>query len=128
MANDGDIVARRPTQGASVARLFLHVRHHRALGHRAQGQDVPDGQGGLLASINELAGVHALVGDEGLGVLLVPVGIAEDDFGERRSPPRVMHDFLDDAADIAMALSVVERPEPRRCLVETGMGRYTGSE
>ena len=48
-----------------------------------EGEDVADGERGVLAGVDELASVHALVGDEGLGVKLVAVGVAEDDAGER---------------------------------------------
>lgn len=83
VANDGDVVARGAAQGATVANPLLHVGDDGTLGHGAEGQDVADCQGSLLADVDELAGVHALVGDEGLGNLLELVGVTEDDLGER---------------------------------------------
>jgi len=36
----------------------------------------------MLARVDELAGVHAFVRDEGLGVELVAVRVTEDDLGK----------------------------------------------
>lgn len=82
VANNGDIVAGGAAQGATVTNLLLDVRDDGTLGHGAKGQDVADGQGGLLTGVDELAGVHAFVGNEGLLHLLELVGVAEDDLGE----------------------------------------------
>lgn len=82
VADNSDVVAGGTAQGATVTDLLLDVGDDGTLGHGAQGQDVADGQGSLLSGVDELASVHALVGDEGLGHLLESVGVAEDDLGE----------------------------------------------
>ena len=82
VADDGDVVAGGAAQSSTVANLLLDVRDDGTLGHLTDGEDVADGQGSALADVDELAGVHALVGDESLGDLLVLVGVAEDDLGE----------------------------------------------
>ena len=82
VANDGDVATRGTAEGTTVTDLGLDVGNDGTLGHLTDGQDVADGQGSLLAGVDELAGVHALVGDEGLGNLLVLVGVAELNAGE----------------------------------------------
>jgi hypothetical protein len=83
VANNGDVVAGGTAQGATVTNLLLHVRDDGTFGHGAEGEDVADGESGLLADVDELASVHALVGDESLGDLLELVGVTEDNLGER---------------------------------------------
>lgn len=81
VADDGDVVARGAAQGATVTDLLLDVGDDGTFGHGGEGEDVSDGQGGVLAGVDELAGVHALVGNEGLLDLLEFVGVTEDDAG-----------------------------------------------
>lgn len=77
----------------------------------------------MLTGVDELAGVHALVGDEGLGDVLELVRVAEGDLGEGGAAAGVVDDLLHDSADVAMALGEVEGPELGGGLVETGVGR-----
>lgn len=81
VADDGDVVARGTAQSATVTNLLLDVRDDGTFGHRAEGQNVANSQVGVLASVDELASVHALVGNEGLGVVLESVGVTENDLG-----------------------------------------------
>lgn len=111
VADNSDVVARGTAERTTVANLLLHVRHHGTLGHGGEGKHVADGQGGVLAGVHELAGVHALVSDEGLGLQLVAVGVAELDAGQRSTTTRVVDDLLHDAADVAMALGEIEGSE-----------------
>lgn len=82
VADNGDVVAGGAAESTTVANLLLDVRDDGTLRHLTEGKDVADGQGSLLSGVDELAGVHALVGDEGLGDLLESVGVAEHDLGE----------------------------------------------
>lgn len=119
VADDGDVVARGAGERATVTNLLLDVRDDGTLGHGAEGKDVANGQGCPLAGVDELAGVHAFGGDEGLGVLLELVGILEHDLGEGGATAGVVDDLLHNAAGVAMAFSVVEGSEPGRGLRET---------
>jgi hypothetical protein len=110
VADDGNVVARGTAERTTVANLLLDVGDDSSLRDGAEGEDVADGERGVLAGVDELAGVHALVGDEGLGVKLVAVGVAEDDLGQRRTTAGVV--------DVTMALGEVERAELRRRLVK----------
>ena len=111
VADDGDVVAGGAAESAAVAGLLLDVGDDGTLGDGAEREDVADGQGGLLAGVDELAGVHALVGDEGLLVLLELVGVAEDDLGEGRTTAGVVDDVLDYAPYVTVSLGVVEGSE-----------------
>jgi len=121
VADNGDVVAGGTAKGAAVTGLLLDVGDDGTLGKRAEGQDVADGQGGVLAGVDELAGVHALVGNEGLGLLPELIGRVEDDTGERRTTTGVVDDLLHDATNVAMALRVIEGAELRRGLPETSI-------
>jgi hypothetical protein len=52
----------------------------------------------------DLASVHALVGDEGLGVVLEPVGVAEGDAGKGSATTGVVDNLLDYTPDVSIAL------------------------
>jgi hypothetical protein len=118
VANDGNVVARGTSERTTVANLLLDVGDDSSLRDGAEGKDVADGERGVLAGVDELAGVHALVGDEGLGVELVAVGVAEDDLGQRRATAGVVDDLLHDTTDVTMTLGEIESAELRRRLVE----------
>lgn len=118
VADDGNVVARGAAERATVANLLLDVGDDGTLRDGAEGEDVADGERGVLAGVDELAGVKALVGDEGLGVQLEAVGVAEDDLGQRRATAGVVDDLLHDTTDVTMTLGEVESAELRRCLVK----------
>lgn len=82
VADDGDVATRGTAESTTVTNLLLDVGDDGTLGHLAEREDVADGEGSLLAGVDELASVHAFVGDEGLGDLLVLVGVTENDLGE----------------------------------------------
>lgn len=82
VTNDGRVVARRARERTAVTDLLLDVADDGTFWARRDGEDVADGEGRLLAAVDECAGVHALGRDEGLLAELVAVGIAEDDAGE----------------------------------------------
>ena len=122
VADDGDVVAGGTAERTTVAGLLLDVGNDGTLRDGAEGQDVADGQGGLLAGVDELAGVHALVGDEGLLVLLEPVRVAEDDLGEGRTTTGVVDDVLDHTPYVTVSLGIVEGSELGGSLAKAGNG------
>lgn len=155
VADNGDVATRGAAQSATVANLLLDVGNDGTLGHLTDRQDVADGQSSLLAGVDELAGVHAFVGDESLGDLLELVGVAEDDLGEGstttcknnlRQPlfhshfqtkihrcifrfssslTSVVDDIADYTADVAMAFGIIESAELGGSLVQARVGRYS---
>lgn len=127
VANDGHVVSRCPAECASVANLLLHVGHNSTFWDRAEWEDVADGERSVLAGVDELAGVHAFVGDEGLGVELVAVWITEDDLREGRTTTGIVDNFLHNTTNVAMAFRVIVRSELRWGLVEARVGREDGA-
>lgn len=127
MADNGDVVTGGTADSTTVTNLLLDVGDDGTLRDGAEGKDVADGEGSVLAGINELAGVHALVGNEGLALLLELVGGVEDNAGERSTTTGVVDDLLHNTTDVAVALGIVERSELRRGLVQPGVGGEDGT-
>lgn len=111
MANNGNVVTGGTAERTAVTDLLLDVGDDGTLRNGSEGEDVADGQSSVLAGVDELAGVHALVGNEGLGVLLVPVGVAELDASQRGTTAGIVNDLLHDTADVSMTLGIVEGTE-----------------
>ena len=83
---DNDAGGTRSTRnGAAVGQLVLDVADDGTLGHLADGQDVADGQLGLVPAVEELTGANPLDGNHQLLVQPVAVRIAEHDAGEGSS-------------------------------------------
>jgi hypothetical protein len=68
-----------------------------------------------------LAGVHALVGDEGLGVELVSVWVAENDLGEWCAAAGIVDNVLYNTTNVSMALSEIVGAELGGGLVQALM-------
>ena len=124
MANDGNVVTGGTTKSTTVTRLLLDVGDDGTLRNGGKRKDVADGQGGVLSGVDELASVHALVGDEGLGNVLELVRVTELDLSERSTTAGVVDDLLHNTPGVSMALSEVKDTELSRGLVETGVGRW----
>jgi len=78
VADNCDIVSGSASECSTISNLLLDVRDDGTLRDGANWEDVSDGESSLLASVDELSGVHALIGDEGLGVKLETVDIARN--------------------------------------------------
>ena len=112
------------TYCATVTHLLLNVGDDGTLRNSAQRQDVADSQGSVLASVDELAGVHALVAselsafaiqqsampghirNEGLRSQLVSVWVAELNLRKWCASAWVVDDLLHNTTDVAMSLSL----------------------
>jgi len=123
VSDNGDVVARCATESTTVTDLLLDVGDDGSLRNGAEGEDVSDGESGVLSSVDELSSVHALVGDEGLGLLLELVGGVEDDAGERSTTTGVVDDLLHDTTDISVTLGEVEVSELGRSLPQASVRR-----
>lgn len=108
MANDGNVVSGGTSKSTTVTDLLLNVGDDGSFWDLADWKDVADGQSGVLSGVDELASVHALVGDEGLGVELEAVWVAENDLGERSTTSWVVDDVLHDTTDVTVTLSIIE--------------------
>jgi hypothetical protein len=123
VANDGNVVTGGTAERTTVTGLLLDVGDDGTLGHGGEGKDVSDGELGVLTGVDELAGVHALVGDEGLGHHLELVGVAELDLGEGSTTTGIVNDLLDNTTGVSVTLSEVESAELGGGLVQAGVGR-----
>ena len=124
LADNSNVVTGGTAKRTTVTRLLLDVGNDGTFGDRGEGKDVADGQGGVLSGVDELASVHALVGDEGLGDLLELVRVAELDLGEGSTTAGVVDNLFHDTTSVTMTLSVVECTELGGGLVETGVSRW----
>lgn len=125
MADDRNVIPRGPTQYTAIAHLFLHVRHHGTFGYRAQGQDVPNGQSSFLSSIDELPGIHALVGDEGFCMEFEAVRVTELHFGQWCASAGIVNDVFDDPSNVTVLFCKIEGSELRWSLVQASMRRWS---
>jgi len=126
VANDGRVVAGGTGERTTVTDLLLNVADDGTFRALREGENVADGESGLLASVDERASVEALSGDESLRTELVAVRVTEDDAGEGGTTTSVVNDLLNDATDVAVALSKVEDTETRRRLVVVGVRTEDG--
>lgn len=81
VADDGDVGTGGTTESATVTGAFFNVGDNGTFGAGGEWEDVADVEGGLLSSVDELAGVHAFIGDEGLLVGPESVWVSEFDGG-----------------------------------------------
>lgn len=123
MTDNGDVVAGGATESTTVTDLLLDVGDDGTFGDGGEGEDVADGESSVLSSVDELASVHAFVGNEGLLLLLELVGAVENDAGERSTTAGVVDDLLYDTTDVSMALGVIEGAELGRSLPQAGIRR-----
>lgn len=54
VADDGDVVARGTTERTTVTRFVLNVGEDGTFGDRVEGEDVADGESGVLSGVDEL--------------------------------------------------------------------------
>lgn len=111
VANNDNVVTRGSAEGTTVTRLLLNVGEDGTLRNRAQRKNVTNVKGGLSTGVDELASVDTLIGNEGLLTELVLVRVAEDNLGKRSTSTRVVNNLLNDTADVALTLNVVELSE-----------------
>lgn len=125
MTDDCDIVSGCATQSATISSLLLHVRDHGTFWHCAEWEDVSNSQVCVLASVDELTGVHALVCDECFCLVLELVWVAERDLDEWCATTWIVDDVLHYTPDVSMLLGEVELSELCWGFVEALMGRYS---
>ena len=122
VTNDGAVLAGGTGEGSAVTDLLLDVADGGTLRHLTNGENVTDGEVGLLTDVDELAGVHALSSDEKLLVLAVLVGVAEDNLGKGGATAGVVDDVLDKTTDVAVTLSVVSGTQASGAHTVGGVG------
>jgi hypothetical protein len=121
VADDGSVVAGCPSERTAVADLLLNVANDGTLRALRDGEDVADGENGLLAAVDKGTGVETLGRDKCLLAELVAVGVTEDDTGEGSTTASIVDDLLHNTPDVTVALREVERTELGRRLVVVGV-------
>jgi hypothetical protein len=61
VADDGNVVTRGTAERTTVTRLVLDVGENGTFGNRVEGQDVADGESGVLSGVDELLKMSALL-------------------------------------------------------------------
>jgi hypothetical protein len=111
VTDDRNVVARSSAQRTSIANLLFDIGDDGTFGNDANGKDVANSQVRVLAGVDELTSVHALIGNECLCPILEFVWASEDDFCEGCATAGIVNDLLDYASDVAMSLGEVELSE-----------------
>ena len=123
------VVARGAGEGSTISGLLLDAAHDATLGDATNGEDVADGQGGVLTAHDGLSGEQTLGGDEQLLDALVLVGVAELDTSEGGTTAGLVLDGLHGTANVAVTLRVVANAEASgaKALVAVQLVHGTGT-
>lgn len=140
MTDDSCVVAGGASECAAVPNLLLNIADDGTLRALANGENVADGELGLLAGVDEGTSVETLSCNESFLAELVAVGIAENNAGKRSTtvlrstawrkrnvssndaPARIVDDLLHNTLNVTIALGEVESTELGRSLVVMGVG------
>ena len=110
------------SKSSTVSCLLLAHGDHGTLRHLGQWQHISHRQLGLGATVDELTSVAALHGHPKLLLQLVAVRVMENNFAKWCSTSRVVHNVLDQALDVAFALSKVNCTKLHSTLPQPGLG------
>nr|GLL22612.1 hypothetical protein CK203_099716 [Ipomoea trifida] len=122
VADNNNVIARAPSEDTAVADLVLDIANDGTFGDRSERQNVADDEVSLLTTVDELAGVHALGGDEKLLLVLEAEGVTEGDASERGAATGVVDDLRHHTLEVAIALAEVEGAEAGGALAVVGVG------
>ena len=127
VSDDGSVGSGCPSERTTVTDLLLDSANDRSFRELAHRENISNVEGSLLAAVDEGASVKTFGGNEGFFAELVTVWIAKDYTGKRSTtasstkfsnsflsgiqrvvPARVVDDFLDDTANVAIPFGKVE--------------------
>lgn len=114
MTNDGGRGSGSSGEGATVSEFGLAVGDDGSLRHLVDGENISNGEGSFVSSINKLSSEHSFDCDEILNSLLVPIGVSECNLGKRSTSSGIVNDILDNTLDIPLFLRVIESSESSR--------------
>lgn len=126
VADHNGIVSRCTSERSPVSNPLLYVAADGSFRHIPQRKHVPDGERGLLATVDKLPRVHTLCSYEKLLLMLEPERMTEGDSGQRCTPSGVMHNLANDPLDVPIPLRVVNRPELSGALTPVRVGPEDG--
>nr|GMC70146.1 60S ribosomal protein L2 [Ipomoea batatas] len=122
VTDNNNVIARAPSEDTAVADLVLDIANDGTFRDRSERQNVADDEVSLLTTVDELAGVHALGGDEKLLLVLEAEGVTEGDASERGAATGVVDDLRHHTLEVAIALAEVEGAEAGGALAVVGVG------
>jgi hypothetical protein len=114
VTDNGSIGARRPRECAFVTSLGLDIANSCSFGDLANGQDVANRDGGLLAAEDVLAGVGTFSRQEVFVFISIFVGVAELNLSEGCASSGIVNNALDDTSDVTVPLRIVKSSVIRR--------------
>lgn len=126
LANDDSVAARSTGDLTTVSHMSLNAGCDSTLGDLTEGEDVTGGESSLLTAVHELAGVEALNSDEELLLLRVLDRVAEFNLGKGSATTGIVHDLLDQATDVTLALSEIQSAELSSALTLGSVGGENG--
>ena len=124
---DDSVIPRSSGERATISHAVFHIIDHNSLGYGPQRQHIADGQCGLLSTVDELAGIHALSGNEPLLLAFKAERVVECDLAEGGTSAGVVAHLRHHTLDITIALREVERAELSRALPAMRMGAKDGA-
>ena len=127
LTDDGGVGSGGSGELTSIAFLSLNVADESTFGDSADGEDVSDGELSLGAAVHILSSVHTFSSEVKLFDGLVAVRVAELNSGQGSASSRVVEDFSDDAANVAVAFGVVESSESGGADAVEGAGLVDGA-
>merc|ERR1719384_840591 len=106
---------------STITSFLFQAAHDGTFRHDSNRENVSDLEVSLLASVDKLASVHALRGNEGLRLQLVTVWVTECDLSKGSTTTRIVNDVLDNTLDVAMTLSIIDSPQKSSSLPVLGV-------
>nr|GMC85212.1 60S ribosomal protein L2 [Ipomoea batatas] len=121
VTDNNNVITRAPGKDTAVSNLVLDIANDGTFGDRSERQHVADDEVSLLTTVDELAGVHALGGDEKLLLVLEAERVTEGDASERGAATGVVDDLRHHTLEVAIALAEVEGAEAGGALAVTNL-------
>jgi len=111
VSDDSCVVTGGSGHLATVSTLLLKIADNGTLGHISNRHHVADSELGFLATVDELAGVHALGSHQQFLPDLISVGVPEVGDSQGCTTTRIVDNIFDYTLDVTMSLSVVDSSE-----------------
>lgn len=112
MADDDGVITGGPGEDATVTDVVLDVTDDGTFRDGSEGKDVTDDEVSFFATVDELASVDALGGNEELVLLLVTEGVTESDLGEWGTATGVMDHVRYNTLEVTVPFTEVKAAEP----------------
>ncbi|CAA2990296.1 Hypothetical predicted protein [Olea europaea subsp. europaea] len=102
--------------------MVFNVANNSTFRDRSKGQNIANDEVGLLATVEKLAGVNSLGGDEEFLLVLVSKRVLESDTNQWDAMPRVVDYLCHNILNVPIALVEVKGAEAAWALTVVGVG------